>query len=374
VHGYLENRHGEFVKQVAPAGQSRTIVPDVLPVALMPHTRELMRLSGQTSQQLGIPSNEDVFTAFLGSPEHGFSWLLVLSGSVHEAAQSRLALYVDLLQQCLETVAAAATLRLHQALWRRLLSFDAQVEPAANAALEEVRAAVSADVAALVLTLPRGTPALTVGDTSALANRHGSPADNCVMLTRPLPGHGTIVLAAGRTGGPAFTPQDERMLESAVDMLIPWAAGVLRRPEYNLERRAAARSFGETLNRVAAQASESGSSVSVLVIRLMDPDLPPGLAHSLAARVKSHLRAPEPAGALADGEVAALLYDTTPTQAGAVVARLRQVIETGAEGEALRSASIEIAHCPAGAPFEPLLSPATRDRDGGRPAIRQAIQ
>ena len=96
----------------------------------------------------------------------------------------------------------------------------------------------------------------------------------------------------------------------------------------------------------------------------------PVLTHRLGAQVKAQLRAAEPAGALADGEVAALLYETTPAQATAVVARLRQAISAGAEGEALRAATIETAYCAAGTKYDASLLTAVREKAAGRPAGR----
>jgi hypothetical protein len=374
VHGYLQDRSGRLVKRVSPAGQNVTVIPDVLRADLIPRTRELARVPPQTIRQLEIHSTDDAHAVFVGGSDEGPSWFLLLAGATDPSGEDRLAVYVDFLRQWLEAVLVARTLQLHHAIWRNLLADDGQIDRSAHAALEEISAAASADTAALVVTLPRGGTALAVGEPTAFAEGRPLASGNSVKLSRPLPNRGRIVLAVGRREGADFTPGERRLLESAIDTLIPWATGVLRRPEYQTERRVAARAFGESFDDVAAHATALGTGVSVLVIRLADTLFNPGLTHDVAAWVKSHLRALETAGTLTDGEVAALLYDTTLEQASAVVARLRRIADLGDVGEALRSASIEVAYCPPGVPYQPAVLAVARERAAHRSGAGPTIQ
>jgi hypothetical protein len=373
VHAYIQDRGGIFVRRVSPPGQNLTVMPDVLPSDLVPRTRDLTRLSLQTAQQLDIRSVDDTFAAFVGGPSEGPSWFLVLSG-VASVAEDRIAVYVDFLRQSLESATVERILQLHHAMWRHLLADNGQIERVAGAALEEIRTAVRADTAALVVTLPRGGAAFVAGEPSAFAEGRPLSTGNSLKVHRTLTNRGSIVVAVGRKGIAEFTPGETRILESAIETLLPWATGVLRRPEYQTERRAAARTFDDTLDDVAAHATALGTGVSVLVIRLADTLFSPRLTHDVAAWVKSHLRALETAGTLTEGEVAALLYDTTPEQASAVVARLRRVANEGDVGDALRSAAIEVAHCPPGVAYRPSVLAVARERAAHRSGVSPTIQ
>jgi hypothetical protein len=128
---------------------------------------------------------------------------------------------------------------------------------------------------------------------------------------------------------------------------------------------------------VAEHAVRSGGSVSVVVIRLGAAAFRPGAAHRLAAQIRAHLRASEPAGALAEGEIAALLFDTTPEQARAVISRIRRLGESLDEGEALASAAMGLAHSAAGSVYDvPLVLAARQDalRTGAGIASSERIQ
>ena len=373
VHAYLQDRSSVFVRRVSPPGRTVTIMPDVLPADFAPRTSDLTRLSPQTAQQLDIHTMDDTFAAFVGGPSEGPSWFLVLSG-VAKPAEDRIAVYVDFLRQSLETVTVERILQLHHALWRRLLADNGQVDRAAAGALEEIRTAVRADTAALIVTLPRGGPAFVAGDPGAFADGRPLAGDNSLTLNRQLPNRGSVVLTVGRAGIADFTPGERRMLDSAIEALLPWASGVLRRPEYQTERRSTSRAFNDMLGDVASHATALGTAVSVVVIRLPGTLINPRLTHDVAAWVKSHLRVLETAGVLTEGEVAALLYDATLEQANAVVARLLRVANEGDVGGALRSASIEVAYCPPGTPYRPDILTVARERAALRSSTSPTVQ
>jgi hypothetical protein len=73
------------------------------------------------------------------------------------------------------------------------------------------------------------------------------------------------------------------------------------------------------------------------------------------------LRAAEPAGALAEGEIAAVLFDANPDQARAVISRLRVLASTLDDGEALASAAMGVAHRAAGSVYDTPLVLAARE-------------
>jgi GGDEF domain-containing protein len=115
------------------------------------------------------------------------------------------------------------------------------------------------------------------------------------------------------------------------------------------------------VERAAARAVQQGDSVSVVVIRLAEAMFRPGLTQRLAAQIRAHLRAAEPAGALTEGEIAALLFDTGPDQARAVIARLRRIANTLDEGATLASATMGVAWRSGGTAYETPLVAAARE-------------
>ena len=188
-------------------------------------------------------------------------------------------------------------------------------------------------------------------------------------MTRLLATGGTLALAVGREAGhPPFSTGERALLETIADLLESWASAIVRRPTAAGERRSAARPFQQVVEEVAQQTVRSGGSVSVVVIRLGTATARPGVAHRLAAQIRAHLRAAEPAGALTDGEIAAVLFDTNPDQARAVVARLRALGASLDDGAALTTAAMGIAHCAPGSVYDtPLVLAARQDavRSGG---------
>lgn len=370
VRVYAETLSHEFAVRSAPAVAS-VEMPAVLPHTVMLNS-ELTRLSSQTLEQLGISSTTDVLSARLESPD-GPSWVLLFAGPIDVAGSIRLALYVDVLEHFVGEAITRAQLRLHRALTRHLLSADDDLEGAAKGALDEICAAVQAEVGAFLITLPHGARALAVGKVDAFAASSGRLLDNHVSATRQLAGGGTLVVAAARSGRIWFGHHEQVILESALEAIEPWAASVLRRPGFANERRSSPRSFEQMMEEVAAEAIDRGWSVAVVVIRIEQGVFHPGLTHRLAGQIRAHLRAAEPAGALTDMEIAALLFDPKPEEVPAVIARLKRLGPSLADGEVLASASMGFAHRSAGAPHEVSVVAAARReaaKKGASPSAR----
>ena len=171
------------------------------------------------------------------------------------------------------------------------------------------------------------------------------------------------MMAVGRAEGAApFTRHEREMVETVSELVESWAAVIVRRAPLGGERRSAPRPFQQVIEEVAEQVVRGGGSVSMLVIRLGATSFRPGAAHRLAAQIRAHLRAAEPAGALTDGEIAAVLFDTNPDQARAVMARLRRLAANLDDGDALASATMGLAHRAAGSVYDtPLIIAARQD-------------
>jgi hypothetical protein len=273
----------------------------------------------------------------------------------------RLSLYVDVLEQALKQLASNASLRLCRSVWHHLLTTEEQPSRSAAAALDDIVRAVRGDFAALLVTFPHGGRALAAGNIERFADLHAPAPPSQIAITRLLGAGGTLVMAVGRTeGGAPFSRGERETLETISEMLESWAAAIVRRPTLAGERRSTPRPFQQVVEEVAEHTVRSGASVSVVVIRLGAAAFRPGSAHRLAAQIRSHLRAAEPAGALTEGEIAAVLFDTTAEQARAVIARLRRLGENLDEGAALTSAAMGVAHLAAGSVYDTSLILAAR--------------
>jgi hypothetical protein len=361
VRAYTEAVNGEYIQQWAPAGAADDQIPAVLASLAGLQTRELSRVPAQSLDQLGIGSREEIVVAQI-APD-GSRWMLVFTQSVDPACLNRLSLYVDILEQSLKRLAISTTLRLSRNVWDRLLAADESPARAGEAALQEIVRGICGDFAALLVTFPHGGRAVAAGAVDRFADLQAPASESQLAMTRVLETGGTLVIAVGRKEGRASFSSGERdLLESMADMLESWAAAIVRRPAVVGERRAAARPFQQVVEELAQQTLRNGNSVSVVVIRLAGGEARPGAAHRLAAQIRAHLRAAEPAGALTDGEIAAVLLDTNRDQARAVISRLRGLGPTLDEGEALASAAMGVAHCAPGSVYDmPLVLAARED-------------
>jgi hypothetical protein len=376
VRAYNQGLDGEYALQWAPAGAQEEKIPAALSVPLALQTRELSHLAVQSLEQLGMGSSADIVAAQLAP--NGSRWMFIFAGAVDPACVNRLSLYVDVLEQSLKQLATSASLQLCRSVWHHLLTFEEQPARSAEAALAEIVRAIGGDFAALLVTFSHGGRALAAGDIDRFADLHATAPPNQLAITRLLGAGGTLVMAVGRTEGSAPFSRGERdVLETISEMLESWAAAIVRRPAMAGERRAAPRPFQQVVEEVAQQTIRSGGSVAVVLIRLGAAAFRPGAAHRLAAQIRTHLRAAEPAGALTEGEIAAVLFDTNPDQARAVIARLRRLGDSLDDGAALASAAMGLAHCAAGSVYDtPLIIAARQDalRSAGGSASGDRIQ
>jgi hypothetical protein len=360
VRAYREGLDGEYVLEWMPPGAAEDDVPAIpfVPPSLL--TRELAQVPDVSRGQLRVVASEHLVVAEI-VPDKS-RWMLIFSRAVDPACANRLSLYVDILEQSMKQLAVATTLRLSRALWDRLLEADQHPARAAEAAVAEIVAALRADFGGLIVTAPDGRRAVAVGEIGRFADI-GRPAGAGQLATSlALEPGGTLTLAVGRNERrPPFSIAERDLLESVMDVLGPWAAAIGRRPAATGDRRQVTRSFEQVIEEVTSQTLRSGGSVSVVVIRLAASGARPGAAHRLAAQIRSHLRAAEPAGALTDAEIAAVLFDANADQARAVMARLRGLGASLDDGEALASAAMGVAHCGAGAPCDTSLIVAARE-------------
>lgn len=359
VRAYQESVGGEYVQQWAPAGASDRI-GSVLSVPASLRSRELSRIPMQSLDQLGITTTDDL--AIVHITATGTRWLFLFTLPADPGSISRLSLYVDIVEESLKRLEVSGTLQLCRRIWDRLLAGEDEPTRGADAALGEIAAGLGADGATLVVTEANGGRAIDAGDSRSFGALQASESARQLVVTRRVKGGGALALGMSRDEAHVpFSSGDRQLLETIVELLEPWAAAASRRRP-QVERRAVARPFHQVVEDVVQRTVRNGASVAVVVIRLAGGEVRPGVTHRLAAQIRSHLRAAEPAGALGEGEIAAVLFDANPDQARAVASRLRRLGSTLEDGEALESAAMGIAYCAAGSDCEtPLVLAARQD-------------
>jgi hypothetical protein len=375
-HAYTQGVDGAYVLQWAPPGAAVDAISETLSVPPSLQRRELTHVFSDTLAQLGIAPEKPVAVAEIAL--NGSRWMFTFSRAADPACLNRLSLYLDILEESLKRLAISVTLRLCRAVWDRLLAADEYPARSAEAGLAEVVRALGADFGSLVVALPDGGRAIAAGEIERFADVPTNAATRQLEASSAMATGGTLTVTVGRREGrPPFAIGERDLLKTVADMLEPWAAAIVRRPTHTRKRPTLTQPFQQVVEELAQRTVRSGASVSVVVIRLGDGGLRPGAAHRLAEQIRSHLRAAEPAGALTDAEIAAVLVDTNPDQARAVIRRLRTLGATLDDGEALASAAMGVGHCAAGAAFPTSLILAARQdalRSGGSTSARGRTQ
>jgi hypothetical protein len=318
VRGYVQDAHGQFSLAVATPGADRSQSSSIPPDAAIPRDATLYRLSAPEANRLGLRRDRDHFFARTGSV-YSQPWLIAVSGAARAEDESRLSLYMDLLRDAIDRVATIAETRLSWVMLQHLLGGTAEIEDAGDAALAELKKAVAAETAAVEVTGARGLRALAFGDAAAFDVPH---MDEIVSTSAVGEGH-TMVLALRRPKAQAFTRRERQVAERAGAILAAWLSGVLKRAN-TLDRRAENREFHQVLDRVAGQSLRDGVDTSVVVLLAPGIISRPGLLQRWTSEIRARLRGSDLAGMLSDREVGILLTGISPTDAGAVSARICQ--------------------------------------------------
>jgi hypothetical protein len=127
--------------------------------------------------------------------------------------------------------------------------------------------------------------------------------------------------------GRRITRQQREVADAAANLLDAWVRSVLGQLQQH-DRRTAAHTFDEVLDRFAGQAIERGSAVSMVVLLMADAAGYPGLTQQWIARIRGTMRASDIVGMLGEGEIALLLHDTALDRAEAVAQRIVKMLET----------------------------------------------
>jgi hypothetical protein len=140
-----------------------------------------------------------------------------------------------------------------------------------------------------------------------------------------------MVLAVAQAEKRAITPHERHVAHAAADLLQAKLRRIIRRGGRTGERRAAGRSFGDVIDRLATLSIERGGAVSVIVVSNANAAFQPGVTQRWVARIRGSLRSADLVGMLGEGEVALLLPDTAGDQAREVASRVEKLARDAGE-------------------------------------------
>jgi hypothetical protein len=325
VSGYVEDVDGAFVLAVAAPGTERGHAKVVQAQETARFPPSLTRVSPAELQRFGFAGDRHALAAELAGGTLD-PWLVFLVQGFGMLDEQRLALYVELLKEGLSRAAIINETRASWAIMQQLLGAADGVQPAIQAALAELAAAIPGSTPALAVTASSGVNLLNIGDTDRAGSAvEGSPARRLVSSQRLLDQY-TMVLALRRPAGHAFTRREQHIVDRAAEIFAAWLPGLLRQSARPRDRRAEHREFEEVLDRAAAQGTREGMEVSLVVISAPDAVLHPGLLHKCVAEIRAQLRGSDLAGALSDHEIGVLLSGTPAEHVPVVCERFRQAI------------------------------------------------
>jgi hypothetical protein len=271
-----------------------------------------------------LPVNSDVYVRRFKAS--GGSWLLVFTGEIGAYDLQRIGAYVALLELALTLSTTAFTAKIATAVGGRLAGTDTSPEIRAASALEELRIALGAAAATLLIESKNGDATLRVTCPAGAPDSIADSGAFRLVLVKRSERHYTTTVSFGRHESLHFTPRDHAAANAAAAMLDIWASTAFGGPVARRERRAAPRGFPELLQRASREALDRGAPVAVVVLVIRDAASLPGATQRWVAEIRGQLRASDLAGMLAEGEIGILMHDTAAEQARGIADRLRTVI------------------------------------------------
>jgi hypothetical protein len=358
-YGYVETTRDQYLRDVALPGADPARAPVAIARTMLPDlSGGVTRLAKSDVDRLGFSGGEDVILARVG--EAAGSWLVAITGSIQPDELTRLTLYVSLLDQAVARAIQATTAHVLATLSKHLLTDSGNPEEEARQALRHIQQALGMSRAAFTVTTRTGTPLLHVGASFSVADLSPGGDDGKVVIIRQTPQQYAMALVGAWTPDHHVTQQENHVVDAAADLLESWVRRLVRQSQRALDRRAPGRAFDEVLERAARDAVQGGIPVTTLVISFADATFRPEVTQARVVRLREHLRGGDLVGRLGEGEVGVLLRDTVSAQAGALVTRLRQLLER--DGIPLTQVAIGMASRNPGEPAVDALAQEARQR------------
>ncbi|HEY2908560.1 MAG TPA: hypothetical protein VGJ29_21825 [Vicinamibacterales bacterium] len=339
VLGYRANLDGRYTLDVLLPGSDREMNPRTFECEL-PGVNGLRRLSAADRRDLGFTGSGE--TALVHLHTDGGPWLIAMSSPTDPADRERSDLYVAALGHALNAAVGVEASRLTWAVMQQFVDAESPRAAAARALVETATALTASG--GFALFGPDDSPVLAVGDEvdvqSASLTLAGA-TQLAAAVSAPAPFRAALAMRA--LDGHLFTRRDVRLFETAVGNFATWLTSATRRLGGDGERRDAARSFDQILDRYAREAHASNDPASLILI---SPDTSaPSLqvAHAWIKRLRTQLRPTDLAGRLSSGEVAILLLQTPHAGAHIVARRLVRTLAVSSGSAKPDTARIGVA-------------------------------
>lgn len=319
VRGYVENVAGLFVLDVMLPGSIRSEAPLVLDEKVDSGDVPIVRLPRGEAERLGFTSaSDDVLISRLGT-----TWVVALCGRIPRASEARLGVYVGLLAHAAQNAANVGMSRTTWSTVEALIVSAGQFEPAARRLLDDLKSALGATAAVLLVTTTSGGHLLAAGDTEPFEETWNQVRNDRLTVTLPVADRHRMTLGVARPNGPPFHRPEQRRLEAVGRVVASWLPNVLAASAGARERRQAVVTAEEVLDRRARQAVDAGESVTLVLVSDASAVFHPGRLQQCITAIRGQLRPEDVAAAVGDHEIAVLLPSTSVPSAAAVVDRLQ---------------------------------------------------
>jgi len=262
----------------------------------------------------------------------GGSWMIA-TRSIRPGGPVGLSdLYFAALAHALNAAVAVEASRMTWAVMQQFVASESAGQ-AAGRAVSEVASVLKAEGAFVVLG-PDGSTILTAGTPAGSAGEWSPITDGATLRTPiEVPAPFRAMLEMRASGDHVFTERDVKLFHSARDTFDMWLPPALRQLRGGVERRGAASSFDEVLDRYARDAYASRDVASFILIGGRDATVAPQTTQRWIRRLRPELRPTDLAGRLRSGEVGILLLQTPGDGAHVVAQRLARLFKSTATAE-----------------------------------------
>jgi hypothetical protein len=328
IFAYRADLRRRYCLEVTLPGSNVSAVPRILDQSVDVDRLAISVLSA--GEGAGEELGADASSVHLSTA--GGSWMIA-TRSIRQAGPVGLSeLYFAALAHALNAAVAVEASRLTWAVMQQFVAGESPSKAAARAVIE-VSSVLNAEGHFVVLG-PDGSTILSAG-TPAGSTGEWSPVTDGATLRTPIevPAPFRAMLEMRASGEHVFTERDVKLFDSARETFDMWLPPALRQLRGGAERRGAASSFDEVLDRYARDAYASRDVASFILIGGRDASVAPQTTQRWIRRLRPELRPTDLAGRLRSGEVGILLLQTPGDGAQVVAQRLTRLFKNTATAE-----------------------------------------
>jgi hypothetical protein len=318
VVGYIETAPGVFMRAASLAGRTVQDRPIVFPTQSLPLELRVTRIPQTDINGMESAGPGDVLVTLLTRGDGNGTWLLTMSGAIDACDPQVLGNYVSALDMAVALATAASRTRVAMLLSHRLSVSPGEAGGGFEAALDALRAALTATAASIAVE-STGRRIVYHAGSAQIGSAAGDVDRARMLVRRVMPGGAGATLTLVRADPQHFTPLEHSMALVAAELLADWVV----KPTA-IETADAVTVFGRTIEQLAREALERGLAVTAVVVATNGAA--PGASQAFVDELRRQMRQSDVVGVLRPGEVGLLLPDTTAAHAAAVARRLRTAL------------------------------------------------